>query len=146
MGRRRPGDAWYLSAGTWWPLLGSLLIAKDEPDRRKFLYGAGASVGGLALATTSLSFGGVSEGDALVAHSGGAFGTILGGVADLIVKGSTSVTPTLGMGIGAISGVTLTGALARFTPPQPASRGVSSDRSQRRPRRAATGAQPSPAR
>jgi ABC-type Fe3+-siderophore transport system permease subunit len=38
------------------------------------------------------------------------------------VKGRTDVTPTEGMGIGAITGVVLTGALARFTPSQAPSR------------------------
>jgi hypothetical protein len=116
------GDAWYLSAGTWWPLLGALLLADDEPDKRRLLYGAAAGGAGLALATTALTFGPVSEGGAMIAHSGGAFGTVLGGVADLIVQGRTNVTPTRGMGAGAMVGVTLTGVLARLTPPQPSSR------------------------
>jgi hypothetical protein len=116
------GDAWYLSAGMWWPTLGALLVARDEPASKRFLYGAGAAAGGMALATTSLTFGGMSEGNALVAHSGGAFGTLLGGIADMAIKGRTDVTPTEGMGVGAISGVVLTGALARFTPSQAPSR------------------------
>ena len=116
------GDAWYMSAGMWWPTFGALLVARNEKDSKRFLYGAGAAAGGMALATTSLTFGGMSEGNALVAHSGGAFGTMLGGIADLAVKGRTDVTPTEGMGIGAISGVVLTGALARFMPSQAPSR------------------------
>jgi hypothetical protein len=116
------GDAWYLAAGMWWPAIGALLIGGDAPASSRFLYGAGAAAGGMALATTALTFGGMTEGDAVVAHSGGAFGTVLGGVADLIVQGRTDVTPTRGMGIGAISGVVLTGAVARVAPAQPASR------------------------
>jgi hypothetical protein len=116
------GDAWYMSAGMWWPTLGALLVARDEKDSKRFLYGAGAAAFGMVLATTSLTFGGMSEGNALVAHSGGAFGTLLGGITDLAVRGRTDVTPTEGMGIGAISGVVLAGALARFTPSQPPSR------------------------
>lgn len=116
------GDAWYLSAGMWWPALGAILAFNHEPEGKRLLYGAAAAAGGVALATTSLSFGGVSEGSALIAHSGGAFGTMLGGVANLVVEGSKDASMKTGMGAGAISGVVLTGALARFTPAQPASR------------------------
>jgi hypothetical protein len=116
------GDAWYLSATTWWPAIGALLIAKDEPERKRFLYGTAAAAGGLALGTVSLALGPMSEGDALVAHSGGLFGLMLGGVADLAVRGRTDFTPTTGMGVGTISGVVLTGALARLAHSQPPSR------------------------
>jgi hypothetical protein len=117
------GDAWYVAAGLWWPALGALLIADSyhESDKR-FLYGAGAAAGGLALATTSLSFGSIGEGGALIAHSGGAFGTVLGGITDLAIVGRTDFTPTRGMGIGAITGVVLTGALARLYPHEAPSR------------------------
>jgi hypothetical protein len=116
------GDAWYLSAGTWWPAFGALLIGKDEPDRKKYLYGSAAAAGGLSLATVSLAFGPLTEGDALVAHSGGLFGLALGGIVDLAIQGKTDVTPTTGMGVGTITGVVLTGALARLTDAQPPSR------------------------
>jgi hypothetical protein len=117
------GDAWYLAAGMAWPAIGALLVADSyrESDNR-FLYSAGAAAGGLALATTSLSFGSVGEGGALIAHSGGAFGTVLGGIGQLAFDGRTDETPTRGMGIGAITGVVLTGALARFYPAEAASR------------------------
>jgi len=118
------GDSWFLAAGTWWPVFGALLITDgtSSAKNRRFLYGAGAAAGGLALATTSITFEGMSEGGALTAHSGGAFGTMLGGIADLIVRGRTDVTPTLGMGVGAISGVVLAGTLASIAPSQPPSR------------------------
>jgi hypothetical protein len=116
------GDAWYLSAGMWWPLLGAVLVAHHEPEGKRLLWGAAAAGGGVALATASLSMGSISEGSALIAHSGGAFGTMLGGVTDLIVQGRKDVSPTAGMGVGAISGVVVMGAVARFTPSQPASR------------------------
>jgi hypothetical protein len=117
------GDAWYLSAGIWWPALGALLVADSyhESDKR-YLYGAGAAAGGLALATTSLSFGAMGEGGALIAHSGGAFGSVLGGITQLAIEGRTDSTPTRGLGFGAISGVVLAGALARVYPNEAASR------------------------
>jgi hypothetical protein len=117
------GDAWYLAAGIWWPALGALLVADSysESDKR-YLYGAGAAASGLALATTSLSFGAMGEGGALITHSGGAFGTVLGGITQLAIDGETDSTPTRGMGIGAMSGVVLAGALARVYPHEAASR------------------------
>ena len=119
------GDAWYLSAGMLWPGIGALLIADSyhEPDKR-YLYGAGAAAAGVALATTSLTFGSIGEGGALIAHSGGAYGTVLGGITELAIDGRTDETPTRGMGIGAITGVVLTGALARLYPAEAASRVV----------------------
>jgi hypothetical protein len=117
------GDAWYLSAGMWWPTLGALLISDSyHSSDKKYLVSAGAALGGIALSTTAIAFGPMSEGGALITHSGGAFGTLVGGVFDLAVRGRTNLTPQRGMGIGAISGVVLSGALARFAPPQPASR------------------------
>jgi hypothetical protein len=119
------GDAWYLSAGIWWPALGALLVADSYRDTdKRYLYGAGAAAGGLALATTSLSFGSMGEGGALITHSGGAFGTVLGGITQLAIDGETDSTPTRGMGVGAISGVVLAGALARVYPHEAASRVV----------------------
>lgn len=118
------GDAWYLSAGAWWPLLGGVLIADSggvSPNRR-FLYGAGSAAAGVGLATTALAFGRMSEGGALMAHSGGAFGTLLGGVAELIIDGRKDTTPLGGMGVGAIAGVVSIGLLARLSPPQAPSR------------------------
>lgn len=118
------GDAWYLSAGAWWPLLGGVLIADSSgaSQNRRFLYGAGAAASGLALATTSLAFGAMSEGGALIAHSGGAFGTALGGLTELIVRGNTDTTPRLGMGLGSIVGVVSAGTFARFAAKQAPSR------------------------
>jgi hypothetical protein len=114
------GDAWYLTAGTWWPAIGALLVADSHgtADSRRFAYGAGAAAGGIAAATVSLAFGEMSEGGALIAHSGGAFGTGLGAVAQMAIEGHTTPTPTRGMGIGAISGVLVAGTLARLAPPQ----------------------------
>lgn len=119
------GDAWYLSAGIWWPAFGALLVADSyhETDKR-YLYGAGAAAAGLALATTSLTFGPMGEGGALIAHSGGAFGTVLGGIAQLASDGRTDETPTRGMGIGSMTGIVLTGVLARLYSTEAATRVV----------------------
>lgn len=117
-------DAWYLSAGTWWPTLGGVLVArsygKDKSDR--YLIGLGTGAGGLALATTSLVFGPMSDGGAVMAHSGGAFGTALGALTEMAVEGATDETPIRGMGFGSMGGVLAAGLAARFLPDLPASR------------------------
>lgn len=109
------GDAWYLSAGAWWPAAAGLLIAKGNerlaPER--YSYGIGFAGAGLGLATVALTFKGMGEGGALLTHSGGAFGTALGGLTELAIRGSTdSGTPYSGMGYGAAGGVVLAGVLA----------------------------------
>ncbi len=109
------GDAWYLSAGAWWPTLSGVLLAEGygvEPESDRYMYGLlGASVG-VSLATASLSFAGMGEGGATLTHSGGAFGLLLGGATQLAYEGSTENTPTRGMGYGAGAGVVVFGALA----------------------------------
>jgi hypothetical protein len=75
----------------------------------------------LTLATIPLAFEDMSEGGAVLAHSGGAFGLVLGGLGQLIYEARTDVTPTRGMGYGAALGVVAGGALATQWKP-PASR------------------------
>lgn len=110
------GDAWYLSAGTWWPAAAGFLIAEGRgvtPSSERFSYALAGAGAGIGLATFALTFRGMGEGGALLAHSGGAFGTVLGGLTELAVRGSTDAgTPNLGMGYGAAGGVLLAGALA----------------------------------
>ncbi len=109
------GDAWYLSAGAWWPTLSGVLLAEGygvDPESDRYMYGLlGASVG-VSLATASLSFAGMGEGGATLTHSGGAFGLLLGGATQLAIEGTTETTPTRGMGYGAGAGVVVFGALA----------------------------------
>jgi hypothetical protein len=109
------GDAWYLSAGTWWPAAGSLLLAQsyDVDDEDRYIYGMLGAGAGLASATAAIALGGsVSEGGATIAHSGGAFGLGFGGLGELLVRGDTDETPVRGFGYGAIAGVIVGGALA----------------------------------
>ncbi len=77
------GDAWYLSAGIWWPAAGSLLLAQsyDVDLEDRYIYGMIGAGAGLASATAALALGGnMTEGGATIAHSGGAFGLGLGGL------------------------------------------------------------------
>lgn len=100
------GDAWFLSAGMWWPTLSGFLISQsyDVSDEDRFAYGLLGAAAGVTLTTTVLSFGGASEGDAMLAHSGGTFGTLLGGITELAIEGATDKTPRRGMGYGAGAG------------------------------------------
>lgn len=108
------GDAWFLSAGAWWPLASGYLLADGygvtQEDR--FVYGLVGAASGMTLATTALTFRGMGEGGATLAHSGGALGLTFGGMAQLAFEGRTDKTPTRGMGYGAGFGVLVAGAVA----------------------------------
>jgi hypothetical protein len=108
------GDAWFLSAGAWWGAASGILIATglNAPTTDQFAYGVGSGLGGIALATFALTRSKMDEGDALLAHSGGALGFFVGGLVDLMYRGTTSVTPYTGAGYGAAIGVVGAGALA----------------------------------
>ena len=113
------GDAWYLSAGAWWPLAAGMLLADGydvEPATDRYPYGLAGASAGIALATTALTFRGMGEGGAVMAHSGGALGLVLGGLVQLGYEGRTDITPTRGMGYGAALGVVSAGAAATQVP------------------------------
>lgn len=108
------GGAWFLSAGLWWPTSAGLLVAAhhDVPEEDRYVYGVVSGTGGVALAVAAMSLSGISEGDAVLAHSGGVFGMGLGGLTQLFVEGSTGRTPVGGMGYGAALGTLGAGVLA----------------------------------
>jgi hypothetical protein len=112
------GDAWYLSAAAWWPAVSGLFLARSRTDADPSTENSFAligALGGLSLATTSLVLGGgMSQGGALLTHSGGAFGTVLGAMTELAVRGEASLAnpPNRGLGYGAGIGVVLAGAAA----------------------------------
>jgi len=108
------GDAWFLSAGAWWPVASGVLIAKsyEVPKEDLYVYGLVAASVGASLSVAALSLKPMSEGGALLTHSGGAGGTLLGGLSQMFYNGSTSPTPERGMGYGAGIGVLTAGALA----------------------------------
>ncbi len=108
------GDAWFLSAGAWWPIASGVLIAKSYqvPKEDRYVYGLVAASAGVSLSAAALSIKPVSEGGALLAHSGGAAGTLLGGLTEMAYRGSTDFTPERGMGYGAGIGALTAGALA----------------------------------
>jgi len=108
------GGAWFLSAGLWWPTSAGLLVAAhhDVPKEDRYVYGVVAGTAGVALAVASMSLTDVTDGDAALAHSGGAIGMGLGGLTQLFVEGKTSQTPIGGMGYGAAIGTLGAGVLA----------------------------------
>jgi hypothetical protein len=111
------GDAWYLSAAAWWPALSGFFLARSVEDSEAPTQYGSALIGsgsGLGLATVALVLGGgMGEGGALLTHSGGAFGTFLGGMTELAIRGTTEgAAPYRGLGYGAAAGVLLAGALA----------------------------------
>lgn len=116
------GDAWFLAAGMWWPGAAGFLLADGygvKADNR-YLYGLLGAGTGLTLATAAIAFYPMSEGDAVIAHSGGAFGALLGAMADSAVRGKTGGSVRLGLGYGSAAGVLLGGALATQTELPPA--------------------------
>lgn len=107
------GDAWFLASGAWWPALAGHLIHAGRfgvyaPDRQgpvhegeQWTAGLVASATGLSLATLGLAWRRMSDGDAAMAHSGGGFGFLLGGIAQAFVRGDVGTLPMAGAGYGA---------------------------------------------
>ena len=107
--------AWFLGASIVWPGVGTqLLVDADGPESpgRRYLLGVLGSVGGLTLATAGLALGDVTEGGAALTHSGAALGLLLGGLGEMTIRGDAELSPRRGMGIGALGGVLVAGALA----------------------------------
>jgi hypothetical protein len=104
------GDAWYLVSGAWWPTISAHLVYEgrftdlpggtDLGDER-WTFGLIGSTAGITLATLGLTLRGMSEGGALLAHSGGGLGLVLGGLAELAAEGDIYRVPFAGMGYGA---------------------------------------------
>lgn len=108
------GDAWFLSAGAWWPIASGVLLAKsyDVQTEDRYVYGLVAASAGVSLSAAALSLRPMSEGGAVLAHSGGAVGTLIGGLSQMAYEGTTKETPYRGIGYGAGIGVLAAGALA----------------------------------
>ncbi len=110
------GDAWYLSAGVVWPTAGGLLLAKGrnvQPPSDRYTWGLVGGLGGLTLASISLTFRGMGEAGATITHSGGLLGIGFGAGTEALIRGSKTETPYQGMGYGALAGTVVAGALAR---------------------------------
>jgi len=112
------GDAWFLAGGAWWGAGAGLLIANGrdtQPFSDRYSWGAAGGVIGLTLATVALTRSKADEGDAVLTHSGGGLGLVLGGLTEMAIRGTQpDVTPNYGAGIGAAIGVVGAGTLASF--------------------------------
>jgi hypothetical protein len=113
------GDAWYLSAGAWWGAGSAFLIAAGlhvQPFDDRYSLGVAGGLLGVSLATASLALTRqpMDDGDAILTHSGAAFGLLLGGAGELLYRGKSTmeVTPYTGMGYGTAVGLIGAGALA----------------------------------
>lgn len=107
------GDAWFLASGAWWPTLAGHLIHAGRfgayaPNRQgpihvgeQWTAGLVASATGLSLATLGLAYRRMSDGDAAMAHSGGGFGFVLGGITEAFIRGDVGSFPVAGAGYGA---------------------------------------------
>jgi hypothetical protein len=113
------GDAWYLAAGAWWPAVAGHLIYEgrfgDTPtasDDEAWSFGLIFSTTGFTLSTVALVSSEMGDGGAVLAHSGGALGLIVGGLTEFAVTGVSNEFPFAGMGYGAAAGWLLASATA----------------------------------
>ncbi|MBW2454000.1 MAG: hypothetical protein JRI68_05805 [Deltaproteobacteria bacterium] len=113
------GDAWYLAAGGWWPAVGGHLIYEgrfgDTPSATEdapWSLALVASTTGLTLSTVGLLSRGMGDGGAVLAHSGGALGLLVGGLAEFAESGQADQIPHGGMGYGAMGGWLIASAVA----------------------------------
>jgi hypothetical protein len=119
------GDAWYLAAGAWWPTLAGHLLYEGrlahpgQPTNERWAFGLVGATTGVTLATLGLSLGGMSDGGALMANSGGGLGLVVGGLVDAGVRGDVHQTPFSGMGYGAALGWLASSAVAIHWSPPP---------------------------
>ncbi len=116
------GEALLLNAAMTWPTASAMLISDGHharPRANRYAFGIAAGVGGVGLATLAVSQAHVSQGGALIAHSGGALGTYVGAMSEYLVRGDLDPTPNLGLGYGAGAGVLLGGVLATQLDPDP---------------------------
>ncbi len=119
------GDAWYL-AGAWWPAVAGHLLyegrfgdTSSATADEAWSFGLVGSLTGITVATTGLISGNIGDSGAVFAHSGGALGLMVGGLADIAVSGDHETIPFAGMGYGAASGWLLGSAAAMLFKPSP---------------------------
>lgn len=115
-------EAWYLVAGTWWPAVAAHLIHggrfPDASAAEAWQFGLIGSAAGVALSSAGLLNGGMNDGGAVLAHSGGAGGLVIGGLTELAVTGDTETLPLAGLGYGAAGGWLVASAAATLFRPR----------------------------
>ena len=113
------GDAWYLAAGAFWPTVAGHLIHEGRfagltgaEDGERWAFGLVGGATGITLATLGLALRPVGDGGAVLAHSGGGLGLVLGALGEIAVTGDIELDPSAGMGYGAALGWLAAGAMA----------------------------------
>lgn len=107
-------EAWTLSASAFWPTVAALTLADargiaESSDR--YVFGLAGTGSGLLLGTLLVSLTHVTDGDAILIHSGALFGTLYGGLVEGLWTGEPGRVPALGMGAGMASGFAIGGLL-----------------------------------
>lgn len=99
-------DAWFIASGAWWPTAAAHLIYQGrfhvygiESDR--WVFGLIGGTAGVTLASLGAAVRPISDGGALIAHSGGALGMFFGGLVEAASRGDLEQVPFSGMGYGA---------------------------------------------
>lgn len=112
-------DAWFLTAGAFWPTIAGHLIYEGRfaarargDDGERWAFGLVGGATGITLATLGLALRPMHEGGAVLAHSGGGIGLVLGGLGEIAVTGDINLTPFAGMGYGAALGWLAAAAVA----------------------------------
>ncbi len=103
------GDAWYFASGLWWPTAAGHLIfqgrfAATRAESDRWVFGLVGSGLGASIATLGLALHPMSDAGAVIAHSGGAAGMLLGAFTEMAARRSASQVPYAGMGYGAALG------------------------------------------
>lgn len=110
------GEAWYVAAGATWPTLAGHLLYQGRFSPRiesdRWVFGLVGGTTGVTLSILGLTLHGMSDGGALLAHSGGSLGLVFGGLTEALVRGDIQHTPFAGMGYGAGLGWLAAAALA----------------------------------
>lgn len=113
-------DAWFVIAGGLWPTAAGHLIYEGRfadrgdgsDDRDRWTFGLVGTTAGLGLTTLAVALRRPTEGDAALVHSGAAYGSALGGLAEYAARGDIRGVPAAGLGYGAAVGWLAAGTLS----------------------------------
>jgi hypothetical protein len=112
-------DAWFVIAGGLWPTAAGHLIyegrfAEERSGRRddRWSFGLVGTTAGLSLTALAVALRRPTDGDAALVHSGAAYGSAIGGLAEFALDGDIRGVPEAGLGYGAAIGWLAAGTLS----------------------------------